>query len=101
MAKEPDVNLKKEYDSIYSQLSSIEHTGPESARYYLDDSHKGYTGIKLGPKDENIPLVLITSLEYYFDVKAIILDVFNIEWQKLEEVKSDFSNLREKYWGKK
>ncbi len=41
MASEKGVDLEKEYQVIYRQLSSIEHTGPESVRHYLDDLEKG------------------------------------------------------------
>ena len=35
-----NVNLEKEYSRIYSKLSSIEHTGPESVQNYLEYSKK-------------------------------------------------------------
>jgi hypothetical protein len=98
MAKEKDVNLEKEYKIIYGRLSSLEHTGPESVRDYLDDSERGKTKIKARPRDENIDLVLLTSLEYYFNVKAITHKIFDTEWPNLESVRQQFLHLRSKYW---
>lgn len=99
MASEKGVDLEKEYRVIYGRLSSIEHTGPESVRHYLDDSEKGITSIKAGPRDENIHLVLITALEYYFHVKAIAHTIFDVEWTGLEKDREAFLKVRSKYWG--
>jgi hypothetical protein len=99
MASEKGVDLEKEYRVIYGRLSSIEHTGPESVRQYLDDSGKGVTVIKAGPRDENIDLVLITALEHYFHVKAITHTVFDVEWTTLEKDREAFLKIRSKYWG--
>lgn len=99
MASEKGVDLEKEYRVIYGRLSSIEHTGPESVRHYLDGSEKGVTVIKAGPRDENIDLVLITALEYYFHVKAITHTVFDVEWTTLEKDREAFLKVRGKYWG--
>lgn len=99
MASEEGVDLGKEYRIIYGKLSSIEHTGPESVRHYLDDSEKGITNIKAGPRDENIDLVLITALEYYFHVKAITHNIFDVEWPALEREKEAFLKIRSRYWG--
>jgi len=99
MASEKGVDLEKEYRIIYGQLSSIEHTGPEAVRQYLDDSEKGTTTIKAGPRDENIDLVLVTALEYYFHVKAIAHTIFDVEWTDLEKDREAFLKVRNKYWG--
>jgi hypothetical protein len=99
MASEKGVDLEKEYRIIYGQLSSIEHTGPESVRQYLDDSEKGTTKIKAGPRDDNIDLVLITALEYYFHVKAIAHTMFDVAWTDLEKDRESFLKIRSKYWG--
>lgn len=99
MALDKEVNLGKEYRIIYGRLSSTEHTGPESARDYLDDSGKGATKIKAGPRDENIDLVLITALEYYFNVKAIAHSAFGLEWLTLESDREAFLKIRRKFWG--
>jgi|WetSurMetagenome_2_1015567.scaffolds.fasta_scaffold55905_2 hypothetical protein len=99
MASEKGVDLEKEYRIIYRQLSSIEHTGPDSVRQYLDDSEKGFTKIKAGPRDENIDLVLVTALGYYFDVKAIAHNVFDLEWPNVQTHREAFSDLQRKYWG--
>lgn len=98
MASEKGVNLEKEYRIIYGRLSSIEHTGPEYVRQYLDDSEKGTTTIKAGPRDENIDLVLFTALEYYFHVKAIAHTIFDVEWTNLEKDREAFLKVRKKYW---
>jgi hypothetical protein len=98
MASEQGVDLEKDYRIIYSRLSSIEHTGPESVRDYLDDSDTGATKIKAGPRDENIDLVLLTALEYYFNVKAIAHNAFDLEWPNLENDKEAFLTLQRKYW---
>jgi len=79
-------------------LSSIEHTGPESVRHYLDHSQDGITQIKAGPRDENIDLVLITALEYYFNLKAIVHNVFGLKWATFESDKKAFLDIRRKYW---
>lgn len=99
MASERGVDLKKEYQVIYGQLSSIEHTGPESIREYLDDSREGVT-VKASPRDENIDLVLITALEYYFQVKAITHNIFEVEWTDLEKVKKEFLKIKSRDWDK-
>lgn len=98
MASEKGVDLEKEYRLIYGSLSSIEHTGPESVRHYLDDSEKGITKIKTGPRDENIDLVLLSALGYYFDVKAIAHNIFELEWPNIEANKEPFFSLQRKYW---
>ena len=98
MASEKGVDLAKEYRVIYGRLSSIEHTGPESVRHYLDNSEKGTTVIKAGPRDENIDLVLITALEYYFHVKAIAHTIFDVQWTALEKDREEFLKIRNKYW---
>jgi hypothetical protein len=99
MASEPGVDLEKDYKIIYGRLSSIEHTGPESVRQYLDGSEKGITTIKVGPRDENIDLVLITAIEYYFHVKEITHSIFDIEWTNLEQTRRTFLKTRSRYWG--
>jgi hypothetical protein len=99
MASEKGVDLEKDYRIIYGQLSSIEHTGPDSVRQYLDDSEKGVTKIKAGPREENIDLVLVTALGYYFDVKAIAHNVFDLEWPNIQTHRETFSGLQRKYWG--
>jgi hypothetical protein len=99
MASEKGVDLEKDYRIIYGQLSSIEHTGPESVRRYLDDSEKGTTLIKAGRRDESINLVLITALEYYFHVKAIAHTIFDVEWIALEKDREAFLKVRSTYWG--
>ncbi|MDP8227056.1 MAG: DUF5677 domain-containing protein [Candidatus Celaenobacter polaris] len=99
MAADEGVNLEKEYKIIYGRLSSIEHTGPDSVRAYLDDSKKGATSFRTGPRDENIDLVLLAALEYYFYVKAIVHNVFDIEWDTIEKEQETFQNLQIKYWG--
>lgn len=96
MAK--DVNLENSYKIIYGELSSIEHTGPGSVRHYLDDSEKGKTKIKAGPRDEDIDSVLLTALEYYFKVKAITHDIFELEWPDLESDENMYLELKKKYW---
>jgi hypothetical protein len=97
MARDNGVNFEKDYKIIYGRLSAIEHTGPESVRSYLDDCEKGKTKIKAASRDENIDLVLITALEYYFNVKAITHNVFDAGWDNLKSVEHDFSDLRNKY----
>ncbi|MEW6669680.1 MAG: DUF5677 domain-containing protein [Thermodesulfobacteriota bacterium] len=99
MASEKGVDLEKDYRIIYGRLSSIEHTGPDCVRQYLDDSEKGVTKIKAGPRDENIDLVLVTALGYYFDVKAIAHNVFHLDWPNIHTHREEFSNLQRKYWG--
>jgi len=93
-----DVALENEYKIIYGRLSAIEHTDPESVRDYLDNSEKGKTIIKAGPRDKNIDLVLLTSLEYFFHIKAITHNIFDIDWPSLESEKQKFIDLRNKYW---
>ena len=100
MAKDEGVNLEKEYKIIYGNLSSIEHTGPDSVRSYLDNSERGKTKIKAASREENIDLVLITALEYYFSVKAITHNIFDVSWNNLKSVEQDFSDLKNKYWVK-
>lgn len=98
MASEKGVDLAKEYQVIYGQLSSIEHTGPESAGHYLDDSKQGTTVIKAGPRDENIDLVLITALEYYFQVRKIAHTIFEVQWTTIKKDWEEFSKIKSKYW---
>ncbi|MFZ5995190.1 MAG: DUF5677 domain-containing protein [Thermodesulfobacteriota bacterium] len=98
MASERGVDLEKDYRIIYGRLSSIEHTGPASVREYLDDSDTGITKIKTGSRDENIDMVLLTALEYYFNVKAIAHNAFDLEWPNLEKDKEAFLTLQRKYW---
>ena len=93
-----DVGLEKEYKIIYGRLSGTEHTGPESVRDYLDDSEKGKTIIKAGPRDKNIDLAVLTSLDYFFQVKAITHNIFDVDWPSLESEKQKFMDLRSKYW---
>ena len=100
MANAKGVDLGKEYKIIYGNLSSIEHTGPDSVRSYLTDSLPGKTVIKPASRDENIDLVLITALEYYFSVKAIVHNIFDIRWDNLKSVEEKFFDLKNKYWGK-
>ncbi|MGD0022883.1 MAG: DUF5677 domain-containing protein [Smithellaceae bacterium] len=97
MAKE--VGIEKDYKIIYGHLSSIEHTRPNSVRSYLDDSEKGKTKIKAISRDEDIDKVLITALEYYFQIKAITHNLFDVSWDNLKSVEQCFSSLRNKYWG--
>ena len=99
MASEKGVDLEKEYRIVYGRLSSIEHTGPDSVRQYLDDSERGFTKINAGPRDENIDLVLLTALSYYFDVKAIAHNVFDLEWSNIQTHREAFSDLQRKYSG--
>ena len=93
-----DVNLEKEYSIIYSKLSSMEHTGPESVKNYLEHSEeRGFT-IKAGPRDENIDLVLVTALEYYFKVQEITRKIFGLDCSALENDVQIFLELQNKYW---
>ena len=101
MANDKGVNLGKEYKIIYGNLSSIEHTGPDLVRSYLDDSENGITNIKPASRDENIDLALITALEYYFGVKAITHNIFDLSWNNIKSVEQIFSDLKNKYWVKK
>lgn len=100
MASDKDVNLGKAYKTIYGNLSSIEHTGPGSVRFYLDDSMPGKMAIKAASRDENIDLVLITALEFYFSVKAIVHNIFDLSWDNLKSVEQNLSDLKNKYWFK-
>jgi hypothetical protein len=97
MAKE--VCLENDYHVIYAGLSEIEHTCPASVRSYLDDSEKGITSIKVGGRDEGIALVMLTSIEYFIDVKAIILNIFDRDWEAFEKQRKKISTLKIKYWG--
>lgn len=99
MASEEGVDMEKQYRIIYGMLSAIEHTGPGSIGHYLDHSQKGITQIKAGPRDENIDLVLITALEYYFHLKAIVHNIFGVEWATFESDQEAFLGIRRKYWG--
>ena len=64
------------------------------------DSENGRTNIKKGPRDENIDLVILTALGYYFNVKVILHNTSEIDWPDSEEVEKQFEALRENYWGK-
>jgi hypothetical protein len=97
MAK--DVNLEKEYQIIYGRLSSTEHTGPESVREYLDDSDIGKIIVRKGPRDENIDMVLLTSLDYYFNVKVIMHKIFYLDWSDKTKLEQEVTALKKKYWG--
>ncbi|MEE4606021.1 MAG: DUF5677 domain-containing protein [Desulfobacteraceae bacterium] len=96
MAKE--VCLENDYHIIYGKLSEIEHTGPASVRDYLDDSEEGITSVKIGGRDKDIDLVMLTSLEFYAGVKAITLNVFDMDWDSFEEQRQKVSTLKTKYW---
>ncbi|MFH1336164.1 MAG: DUF5677 domain-containing protein, partial [Candidatus Zixiibacteriota bacterium] len=69
MAKQ--VCLENDYHIIYGKLSEIEHTGPASVRDYLDDSEDGITSVKIGGRDKDIDIVMLTSLDFFLDVKGI------------------------------
>ena len=97
MAK--DVNLENEYKIIYVKLSSIEHTGPDSVRNYLSDPEKGKIIIKKGARDESIDLVLLTSLDYYFKVKVIVHNIFDLDWTDKNNLEQVVIGLKKKYWG--
>jgi hypothetical protein len=97
MAK--DVTLEKEYAIIYGRLSSREHTSPDSVRDYLETSEKGFTEIKQVKKAKDIDLVLLTALQYYYQIKAILHDIFSIEWRDMKSYEKEFSDLQNKYWG--
>ena len=97
MAK--DADLENEYKIIYGRLSSIEHTGPYSVREYLDDSENGKTIIRKGARDKNVDLVILTALGYYFKVKVILHNAFDIDWPDSEVVEQQFEALRKTYWG--
>jgi hypothetical protein len=98
MAKDENVNLEKEYKIIYGRLSSVEHTRPDSVRDYLDSSENGITKIKSAVRDENIDRVLLTALQYYFQIKVITHNIFSVEWPNLRSLENEFSNLQRKYW---
>ncbi len=101
MAKDKNVNLETDYKIIYGKLSSIEHTGPDSVRSYLDDSEKGKTKIKAASRDEKIELVLITALDYYFSIKIITHNTFDVSWNNIKSVEQTLSDLKSKYLVKK
>ena len=94
MAKE--VNLDREYDVVYSQLSAVEHTGLQTAASYVEHPD-GKIVIKAGPRDDNIPLVLLTSLKYYFFVEGITRETFGIDCSPLEKDTQEWSVLSIKY----
>jgi hypothetical protein len=94
MAK--DVNLDSEYDGVYSHLSAIEHTGPESAADYVEHP-QGKILIKAGPRDNNIRLVLLTALKYYFFVEGITRGIFGADCSPLEKDTQEWSVLSIKY----
>lgn len=98
MARE--VCLENEYHIIYGKLSEIEHTGPASVRDYLDDSEEGKTFVRIGGKDKDIELVMLTSLDFFTGVKGITLNIFDLGWETLEEERQTITELRTKYWGK-
>jgi hypothetical protein len=92
-----EVSLENEYRILYSQLSEMEHTGPSSKNQYIDFSHEGKMRINTGPKDKDITKVLVTAFSYFLDVNAITHSVFNLEFDDLEIIKSEFNGLKNKY----
>ena len=95
MAK--DVNLDSEYDGVYSQLSAIEHTGPESVANYVEHP-EGKIVIKAGPRDDNIRLVLLTALKYYLSVEEITREIFGLDCSPLEKDTREWAVLSIKYF---
>lgn len=94
MAKE--VKLDHEYDVVYSQLSAVEHTGLETAASYVENP-EGKIVLKAGPRDDNIRLVLLTALKYYFFVEGITREVFGLDCSPLEKDTQGWSVLSIKY----
>ncbi len=94
MAK--DVNLDSEYDVVYSHLSAVEHTGLETAASYVKHP-EGKIVLKAGPRDDNIRLVLLTALKYYFFVEGMTREMFGLDCAPLEKETQEWSVLSIKY----
>lgn len=99
MASDEGVDLQEEYKLIYSQLSAIEHTSPETVRQYLDKDTETVIGkITVGPREENITLVLITAMQYFFHVRAITCEVFGLAEDAYRSQTEAWEKIENKYW---
>lgn len=95
MAK--DVGLTLDYELIYSQLSSIEHTCPSSAREYLGKIPEGNTILNIGPRDKDISGEMLTAIDYLFKVREVALKVFDLDFEERSKEIEEFNKLQEKY----
>lgn len=92
-----DLKLEGDYDLVYGPLSELEHTSPASVRGYLDDSEEGVIQLRVGPKDEDIELALLTCLQYYLPVKKIAYSTFDFSLEVLEKNYQELHSLDAKY----
>ena len=74
-----EIGLEDFYRLIYQPLSSSEHTGPDTAWDYFDDSDNMESIIKFGAQDDNIKSVMSKAIDIFFSVKESVFKYFDIE----------------------
>jgi hypothetical protein len=95
-----DVGMTTHYQIVYRKTSEFDHTGPASVRDYLDDTQPPKVIVKIGPKDEYIDFVLLSSLEYFIDTKIMTMELFSLELKKSEHEKEIYREIQTKYYEK-
>ncbi|MFH1136359.1 MAG: DUF5677 domain-containing protein [Pseudomonadota bacterium] len=78
-----DVGLGYFYRLLYKPLSSSEHTGPDTALDYFDDSNNEETIIKFGAREDNIESVMLKAIGIFFSVKESVFKYLGIELERL------------------
>ena len=92
-----EVDLLGEYKVIYSQLSEIEHTGPNSINKFLEKNQESVQ-LMIKPRDEYIPITIISSVDYLFMVLEIFSENFGIEQKRFSTIENKYNLIKKKYW---
>ena len=91
-----EVGLKDEYKIMYFPLSEIEHSGPNSINKFLEGNQETVQ-LKIKPRDEDIPLTIISSADYLFMVLNIFIENFGIEQKRFGAIENKYKLINKKY----
>ena len=88
------VGLKDYYDTVYRFTSAISvHPTPRAIEQYLiTDEKQNIISFYLGPREKEIPIVLITEAKILLYTLELMLKLFNIE--KLDNIKNFENKLK-------
>lgn len=92
-----EVGLLDEYKVMYFQLSEIEHTGPNSINKFLKGNQETVQQMTK-PRDEHIPITIISSVDYLFMVLKIFSENFGIEQKRFSTIENKYNLIRKEYW---
>lgn len=96
MAK--DVSMLDQYDLVYRQLSEREHTSPAAVRDFLEISASGGIRLKVGQSYEGIPMVLLSTLDYFLQTIGAGIEIVQLHGLDFVAEYKQFQKLHLKYF---